>query len=166
VASNLGIVLAEAGYRTLLVDCNRKNPALLSSFGLDGDGKGRGKKKDKADEAEQPAEIGRIYNTEYPELDLLPYSSLPAQVSGIVRPSDLTGLLQKYEGDYQLFICDTPALGEASDALGLVQHFPNILFVVDGRQAKVMQDKEKLETLTVGDAALEGLVVNWMQKRN
>ncbi len=167
VVANLGTVLAEAGYRTLLVDCNRKNPALLTSFGLGDDVKGKGKKKDKdkEEQVEQAPEPGRIYNTEFPELDILPYSSLPAQASGVIRPMDLAGMLNRVAGDYQVVVCDTPALSEASDAMGLVQHFPNIIFVVDGRQPKKVQDQERLQTLTVGSATLEGIIVNWMQKR-
>jgi Mrp family chromosome partitioning ATPase/capsular polysaccharide biosynthesis protein len=167
VVANLGTAFAEAGYRTLLIDCNRRNPALLTSFGIDdGSGKGKKKKKDKDQTEQFVAEPGRVYNTEYPELDLLPYSSLPVQASGVVRLADMATMLQKLEGDYQLMICDTPALNEASDAMGLTQHFPNVLFVVDGRNAKVEQDQEKLHSLMVGNTALEGLVVNWMQKQN
>jgi len=178
VVSNLGMALAEAGYRTLLIDCNRKNPVLLDSFGLNGhNGKGtdkaKDKNKDKAKKDESVPEVtnsavdepGRIYNTVYPELDILPYSSLPTQASGVVRPNDMAALLQKVSGNYQLMICDSPALDEAADAVGLVQHFPNILYVVNGEKPKVISDQEKLQSLTNGSAVLEGVIINRLQKR-
>jgi hypothetical protein len=48
--------------------------------------------------------------------------------------------------------------------MSLVLQFPNVLFVVDGRDPRVAPDQEKLQSLTMGSAVIEGLVVNWMQE--
>lgn len=157
VVANLGIALAEAGYRTLLIDANRKNPTLHIGLCPDEAGKEAVKTKEK-NEATQVCSI-------YPELDLLPFAALPTQPSGVIRPADLAALLAKLANRYQIIICDTPAMSEASDAISLLQHFPNIMYVVDGRKPKVEADQERLESLTTGNALLSGLVINRMQKQ-
>ncbi|HEX2909179.1 MAG TPA: hypothetical protein VH186_00120 [Chloroflexia bacterium] len=147
MVKNLGIALAEAGCQTLLVDCNRKNPGLLTAFNL-----------------EDTATEGQVYHTERPRLDILAYSSLPAQSSGLVRLSDLTTILNELPQAYQVILCDTPALEVASDALVLAQYFHNVLFLVNGRKPQVELDQERIHHLLAGSVCLEGLVVNTMDK--
>ncbi len=170
LVSNVGKNLAQMGYRTLLVDGNRRNPQLPATFGLgeaEQEGrldKSKGQDKGKGQEKDTPPtekKLGQIYKTDYPELDIMPYSALPVHPgSGVVRPAELTALLNSLENQYQVILCDTPALNVAADAIGLAQHFPEILFIVDGRQPKVGQDLEKLTSLTIGSAKIEGLVIN------
>ncbi len=147
LVKNLGIAMAEAGCRTLLVDCNRKRPELLNSFNI------------------VDADTGlKVYPTEVAQLDVLAYSSLPVQANGLIHLADLTNALSDLTQTYQVIICDSPAFEEASDALVLAQYFQNVLYVVNGKKSSVEIDHERLHNLMIGYAQLEGLVVNRLAK--
>lgn len=150
LVSNLGRELAELGYRTLLVDCDRRHPALPASFGVGPTEPGVPAK----------ADTTQVQHTAYTDLDLLAYSTLPLRKNGLINQPELGAMLEKLDGQYDVILCDTPALGVTADVLALVPNVTRVLYLVDGSRPRIGADLERLRSLKRANAEIEGLVIN------
>jgi Mrp family chromosome partitioning ATPase len=164
VARNVAWSLAEEGYRVLLVDADRKNATLAVSLLPKGAAVGEAKLAGAVaagSSSQGVAVLEQIQETIYPGVDLLPASALPVTGHGQIQQRDLNLLLEKFGDRYQVIICDTPALETVATATGLVQNFPNVLFVAKCELAEARQEREYVNSLMrTGLVTRCGMVIN------
>lgn len=140
---NLGISLAEAGKKTLIIDCDLRNPSLVSeNFDrITGKGLSNYLKGDLTSSEDIIYPHNGVKN-----LDFIPTVVIDSNVHSLLSGSRLKSLIEKLEKEYDYIILDTPAVGVVSDFLLFSDYIDINLFVARRGVAKFafLQDFENL----------------------
>jgi len=140
---NLGISLAEAGKKTLIIDGDLRNPSLVSeNFDkITGKGLSNYLKGDltSSDDIIYPHNSVR-------NLEFIPTVVIDSNVHGLLSGPKLKSLMNKLEKKYDYIILDTPAVGLVSDFLLYSEYIDINLFVARRGIAKLafLKDFENL----------------------
>jgi succinoglycan biosynthesis transport protein ExoP len=155
LASNLGIALARAGQRTLIVDADFRRPAQKSIFGVDHEEKclssvfaGRITLAD----AVQPAEVKG--------LSLLTCGPGFPDPTEVIHSQRFVRLLQRLAQVYDRILIDAPPVTAVTDTqiLGAMCDFTILVLKADRSTHQVAQDA--IDALQSVGARLLGVVVN------
>ncbi len=130
-SSNLSIVMAQSGNRTLLVDCDLRRPILHSIFGLH---KEPGLvnclvENSTLDESIVPSGI--------PNLWLLRSGSIPPNPSELLGSHRMIQLLEDLKDRFDTIILDSPPVGAVTDAVILSTVVDATIVVVRAHQTKL-----------------------------
>lgn len=110
MAANLGVLFAQLGLRTLLLDADLRRPRLHRLFGVPGRiGLSSVLAGQAGPEVIQP--VDRI-----PGLSLLPAGSLPPNPQELLARDGLQALLAALRPRYEVILADTPAFSRCADA--------------------------------------------------
>lgn len=149
VAASLAITLSQVNRRTLLIDANLRSPSvdrifgISSRYGLSTLLAGR--------ESAQGREVHAI--TE--RLSVLPAGPKPPNPLEILDPPSFQLLLERFAGQFDVVVVDTPAAWETADALVISVQCDHVLMVVR-EGASLVEKVQKVER------SLQGLDVNPM----
>jgi len=159
VAANLAVVMAQAGLRVLLVDCDLRRPSVHKLF----DQTNRVGLTDMMlqasaqwDSAAQP--------TQTANLSILSSGSLPPNPAELLGSERLRQLLDRLRSSYDMVIIDSPPMLPITDATVLARVVDGVLLIVDTgatRVGAVLQSKEMLERV---GGRLIGVVMNKVVK--
>jgi capsular exopolysaccharide synthesis family protein len=155
LASQLGTSMAAAGLRTLILDCDLRNPSLHSLFGAQlspGCAEVLCQEVDVSD-AVQPTTVANLW--------LIPAGQSSARViAALAQGHPLDALFNRLRGQFDFVVVDSCPVLPVADALLVGQH-------VDGVVISIMQDVSQLpkvltasEKLTQLNIPLLGAVVN------
>lgn len=141
-AVNLGITLAESGYKTIIIDTDLRKPSLVKKpndiavYGLSHYLQG---------EIESAHEIIHTHDT-LDNLDYIATSVVNGNVHGLLSSPKLKNLIVQLRKEYDYVVLDTPAVGLVSDFLLLTDIIDINLFVVRRNIAKIqfLKDIEDL----------------------
>ncbi len=140
---NLGISLAEAGKKTLIIDGDLRNPSLVSeNFDrITGKGLSNYLKGDLTSSEDIIYPHNNVKN-----LDFIPTVVIDSNVHSLLSGPRLKPLIKKLEKQYDYIILDTPAVGVVSDFLLFSDYIDINLFVARRGVAKFafLQDFENL----------------------
>lgn len=141
-AINLGITLAEAGNKTLIIDADLRKPSIAEGFN---------EKEDKGLSNYLQGDIKKYEDTIYPHLKLdnlnfIPTAVADGNVHELLSGSKIKSLILDIKDKYDYIIIDTPAVGLVSDFLLFWDMIDINLFVVRRQIAKVsfLKDLENL----------------------
>ncbi|MBI4771474.1 MAG: CpsD/CapB family tyrosine-protein kinase, partial [Chloroflexi bacterium] len=159
VSANLAVVMAQAGLRVSLVDCDLRRPSVHKLF----DQTNRVGLTDMMlqasaqwDSAAQP--------TQTPNLSILSSGSLPPNPAELLGSERLRQLLDRLRSNYDMVIVDSPPMLPITDATILARVVDGVLLIVDTgvtRAGAVLQSKEQLERV---GGRLIGVVMNKVTK--
>ncbi len=152
-AANLAVTMAQAEQRVLLVDCDLRQPALHTIFGISNE---QGLTSSILD---QDAPLA-IQPTEVPGLSLLPSGPLPPRPADLLGSRRMEGLLARLKQAADIVIFDTPPVQNFTDALVLATRVDGVLLVVQAnrsRRDRVREARQKLEKVK---ANLLGVVLS------
>jgi len=154
VVSNLGVALAQAGFRTLIVDANFRSPSQHVNLGT---GSGAGLSGVLAGDVPVASAIQR---TAIEGLDVIPAGSPAVAAPEVLAGERLEALLRELSGKYHILLLDAPPVAEYADARLLAGLCDAALLVVrlgrtDGRLAA--QACDGLRNIA---ATLLGVVIN------
>jgi capsular exopolysaccharide synthesis family protein len=143
--ANLGVSLAQAGKRVLLVDSDLRRPCLHKHFNL-------------SKEAgltslllEHEADIERvIQKTAVDGLRVLTSGHVPANPAEVLSFAETGALLERLRGMADYVLLDSPPVLSVADASVLAQKADGVLMVVEGEHTRT-------EMFTRAVAALEGV---------
>lgn len=155
VAANLALLLARAGEKVLLVDGDMRRPRLHEIFSC----RTEPGLLDVAAEARDPADAVR--STDSPNLFLIP-SGVPT-VRGVQKPIEpvrLRDLFKALEDRFDRIVVDSPALLEVGDGSALARATDGILWVVASGQTPREKAYWMLQSLSLLDRILLGVVLN------
>jgi capsular exopolysaccharide synthesis family protein len=153
-ASNLAIALANAGHRTLLVDCDLARPVQHRIFhadpavGLSTVAAGEGKLAD----AVQPTVVPGLY--------LLPAGPLPPNPSDLLTGKRFALLMEALRGAFDRIVIDTPPLATSSDGMVLASSADATLLVVRLNQSLRHTATSAVDALQRSGANVLGVVAN------
>lgn len=158
-ALNLGVALADAGARVLLVDADLRRPSIAEYLGLEGRvglttvliGKAS------VEEVVQPwSDSG---------LDILPAGQIPPNPSELLGSPAMRALLDQLTSTYDMVLIDTPPVLPVTDAAVLGRQVGGSLLVVGVDRIHRPQLREALDSLATAGCPVLGLVINKIAHR-
>jgi capsular exopolysaccharide synthesis family protein len=121
--ANLGVALASAGRRVLLVDADLRRPRLAQFFGLTPGG-GLGALLASTDAAEGPLATGLA------GLEVLPAGEIPPNPAELLDGPALQRCLTTWQSTYDHVLFDSPPLAGLTDTVVLARRVRRALLVV------------------------------------
>jgi capsular exopolysaccharide synthesis family protein len=112
VVANLGVVVAQAGLRVVVVSCDLRRPSLHSTFGVEQSPGLTSVLLEDTPLAEALQSVPGV-----PGLDVLASGSLPPNPSELLSSKRVQALFEALTDAYDVVLLDTPPLLEVTDAL-------------------------------------------------
>ncbi|MDB5308227.1 MAG: ywqD 1 [Gemmataceae bacterium] len=155
LASQLGTSMATAGMRTLIVDCDLRNPSIHKLFDL-------GLQVGVSEVLCQEADVSdAVQPTAVPNLWVIPAGQCSTRViTALAQGHPLETLFNRLRGQFDFIIVDSCPVLPVADALLIGQHVDGVVFSIMqdiSQLPKVLVASEKLQQLNV---PLLGAVVN------
>lgn len=152
--ANLAVSYAQDGKRTVLIDCNLRQPGVHELFQLRGGAglshylQGRSQLND------------IIHAGGYPGLDIVPGGSVPDNPSELLGSPRMAGLLEQLKAMYDVILFDSPPALEYTDAPLLAEQSDGIVLVIRKGFTKRAVARKARERLEQSGARLLGIVLN------
>ena len=161
LVSNLGIAMAQAGQKTLILDADLRKPMQHRVFALNGHDRGL------TDVLGGTATLEEtIRATEVPGLDVLAGGQTVPNPSELLNSRMFARTLDQLKGKYDRILVDSSPVGEVTDAQILASYCGLTLLVLRAeRSTRLLTQRARDALLTVG-ARLIGVVVNDVSKRD
>jgi tyrosine-protein kinase Etk/Wzc len=154
VATNLAIVLAQSGRRTLLVDADLRRPVLHSIFH-------RRKKPGLTDVVLANCELASaIFPGSEDRLYCLPSGTIPPSPADVLNSPPTATLFQRLAQEYDHVVIDSPPVLVAADTPILASRSDATLFVVRAGRSHLPAAQHALAILRNAGARLVGTVLN------
>ena len=153
-SSNLAIVMAESGKKTLLIDCDQRKPKLHKIFELTNK---IGLSNILAGECSKET---AIKSSGINNLDLLTSGVRPPNPSELLGSQKMKHFIEDLRTFYDFIILDTPPIIMVTDAQLLSRHADGCLLVVASAQADKNAAIKAKELLEKVDAKILGVVLN------
>jgi len=159
IASQLGTSMATAGMRTLVVDCDLRNPSIHKLFDA-------ALSPGVSEILTQVADVSEaIQPTAVPNLWVVPAGLCSARViAALAQGHPLETLFNRLRGQFDFVIVDSCPVLPVADALLIGQHVDGVVFSIMqdiSQLPKVMTATEKLNQLSI---PLIGAVVNGIKQ--
>ena len=156
VAINLACILAENGYKVILIDCDMRNPMLhkylraqrFRMTGLSTVLSGACK----VEEA-----IAHFSDLKF---HLMTAGPIPPNPAELLASEDMGDLLDALAVKYDYVICDTPPVSLVTDAVVLSQHCDGTLLIVRQNYASFEEVRKTRRSLKNVNADIIGCVLN------
>ncbi|MEA2645333.1 MAG: tyrosine-protein kinase [Chloroflexota bacterium] len=153
-ASNLAVVLAQAGNNVILVDADFRRPAIHSVFGVNSDvGLGNLILGDKTED-----EV--LQSTKVPRLRVVCTGVTPANPSELLGSSSMQRALERLNAKADVVILDTPPVTAVTDATVLSALVDGVVVVVERGGTSFASLTRSIETMQGVGARIIGLVLN------
>ncbi len=153
-AINLGVTMAEAGSRVLIVDTDMRRPRLHRSFGV-------------------PNQMGistvivgkttlqeAVKRTDVPNLDVLPCGPVPPNPSELLHTDRFGAVLQECAKLYDRIILDSPPTSAVTDPAVLGNLADGVVLVIKAGETTRESAMHARRQLATAKARLFGVVVN------
>ncbi len=153
---NIAVVLAQQGKRVLIVDADLRRPSIQKCLGL-----------------AQKAVLGlsnvltggvsaedAIVSTFQPNLYALLAGPMPPQPSELLSSDLMRELLEKWRGNYDHIIVDTPPILSVTDAVILSPTMDAVILVARSAQTTTTAIRRSLNLLYYAQARVLGVVMN------
>lgn len=161
LVSNLGIAMAHAGQRTLILDADLRKPMQHDIFGFDRQRPGL------TDVLTGTATLQEaILHTEIPQLDVLSSGPPTAHPSELLNSQTFRNVLEQLRGQYDRILVDSPPAGIVTDARILAGLCGLTLLVLKAnKSSRLLTHRAGDALLTVG-ARVVGVVVNGVSRKD
>ena len=152
--ANLGVVLAQAGKETLLVDCDFRRPALHRMFGQRNARGLGGVLQDERSLREVCIEI-------LPSLNIITAGPLPPNPVEVLGSQPFATFLAEAREQFDYVLVDSPPVQAVSDPVVLAAQADGVLLILDAQSPRRTHlQQEAVRSLEAVGAVVLGLVVN------
>jgi capsular exopolysaccharide synthesis family protein len=155
VASNLAIVNAQAGMRTLLVDADLRRPSVHKAYQLHSP---VGLSAYLTREVEDVGEL--IHKTEVPNLDVVCCGAVPSTPSELIGSTRMMEFLQHMRGRYDRVILDCPPVSAVSDPLIIAAMSDGLIYVTKFNKIRREHARKSVQRIQNAGIHVLGLVIN------
>jgi len=156
-ASNLAVVMAQAGNRVILVDADFRRPELHRLFHRrENIGLGNLILGNMAEEE-------ALFTTAVPNLRVLCSGPTPPNPSELLGSTRMAEVMEALEEEADLVIFDSPPVGVVTDAAILAAQADGVLLVVERRRAQIRVLQGVKDRLAGVGAEIVGVVLNKVQ---
>jgi capsular exopolysaccharide synthesis family protein len=154
-AANLGVALAQAGKRVLLLSADLRRPRLQTYFDLSGD---LGLTNVLAGEERLSSAVVRPFGMN--NLSLLPSGPVPGNPAELLGSQSMRSLMLEIRNEAEVILIDAPPVLAVADSLTLAQFADAVLLVADAEKTQrsaVHQTRQHLNRIR---ARVMGAVLN------
>jgi non-specific protein-tyrosine kinase len=156
--ANLGVTMARAGVRVVLVDLDLRRANLAQIFGGENE---RGLMSVLVGEAKlDDVLINVSVATGVPPLQVLPAGLLPPNPSEVMSTGRLADVLSSLRNSADLVIIDSPPIVPVTDAVVLSARVDSVLMIVKSGRTRRRHLTKSMEMLGQADAPIIGAVLN------
>jgi polysaccharide biosynthesis transport protein len=155
VASNLAIVLAQTGLKTLLVDADLRRPSVHKAFQLHSP---QGLSSYLTQEVDDPDLI--THKTEVPNLHVVCCGSVPSTPSELIGSKRMMDLLLIIRERYDRIILDSPPISAVSDPLIIGAMSDGVVFVTKFNKIRREHARKSIQRLQDAGIYVVGAVLN------
>jgi receptor protein-tyrosine kinase len=157
VCANLAVVLAQAGNRTLLVDCNLREPALHRIFGLPS-------APGIAEVIDGTCNPEEIYQEPVSGLKVLTAGDTPPNPTQVLESRRFLEFLVRARREFECVLIDSPPAALVSDPTVIATQVDGVLLVVDAQKTRRKDLHAAVSILTTGGAFVLGTVMNALRE--
>lgn len=157
VSVSLWRLLAEGGFRTVLVDCDLRKSVLKTELNYVYEGEYQGLDYYLSGLAEY-SDV--VHQTNVEHADIVPITNLLQNPSTLLEDDRFRDLFQKLRADYDYVIVDTPPLISVSDAALIVQNCDGAILVVRSGMTPRSLVRKSLGQLERSNCHVLGTVLN------
>jgi capsular exopolysaccharide synthesis family protein len=154
VASNLAIVLAQDGKRTLLVDADLRKPRAHEVLNVD---RTRGLSNVIVGQASLAESVQA---TAFENLWVLPAGALPPNPAELLGRRATLDLIEAVRGSFDRIVVDTPPVGVVTDAAVLARHADTVVLVLAAGRTKKKAAEHGASVLRSVGTPPTGVVMN------
>jgi capsular exopolysaccharide synthesis family protein len=164
VTANLGIALAEAGRKVLLVDADMRRPQLGRHFSIED---GREGLSDVLQDRLEVRDAPIAVETGIPGLWILPAGSLPENVTQLLYSPQLETFVNRARKEFDVVLFDVPPLLLLADARLIAQYVDGAVLVVRAGQTDRASVVQADQCLMEDGVHLYGTILNdWQPQAN
>ncbi|MBU3159843.1 CpsD/CapB family tyrosine-protein kinase [Clostridium frigoris] len=159
ISSNLAMVMAQGGNKTLLIDCDQRKPQVHKVFGLSNEKGLSNMLVNDEDKDEVNTNIG-IHETVQKNLHVLTSGTRPPNPAELLGSAKMKNFIEELKKTYDYIILDTPPIILVTDAQILAQYTDGCLLVVASGESErdaAIKAKGLLEKV---NAKILGTVLN------
>jgi capsular exopolysaccharide synthesis family protein len=155
VASNLAIVHAQTGLRTLLVDADLRRPSVHKAYQLHSP---VGLSAFLMRETDDIGEITHV--SEVPNLDVICCGAIPANPSELIGSSRMAEFLQRVKGQYDRVVLDCPPVSAVSDPLIISAMADGVIYVTKFNKIRREHGRKSVQRIQNAGIHILGVVIN------
>ena len=155
VTANLGVVMAQAGFKTVIIDADLRRPTQHKIFGIDND-HGLTRLLTHPD-VPWESEIRRVA---VPGLMLIPSGPVPPNPADLLSLDSLSSLLDRISEHTDVVLIDTPPILAVSDALVVSLKTDGVLLLAHSGHTRNDSLRSAAAALHQGGIRLVGVVLN------
>ena len=152
-SSNLGIVLAQAGKNTLIVDCDMRSPAVHKIFGLTN-------AKGLVDLLGEKLQLHEVWQKPLEHLMVITTGLIPFNPTELLGSRQFAEFLSQARGEFDYVLMDASPLQLVSDPIILASQADGVLLVFDAINTRKRAVIQSLHSLEAVDANVLGTVMN------
>ena len=153
-SSNLAVVMAQGGNKTILIDCDQRKPQVHRVFKLS-NSTGLSNMLVKENEMQ----VG-IQKTDVPNLHVLTAGTRPPNPAELLGSAKMKTFVDLLEKNYDFIILDTPPIVMVTDAQILAQYTDGCLLVISSGEAERDAAIKAKSLLDKVNAKILGVVLN------
>jgi non-specific protein-tyrosine kinase len=153
--ANLGVVMAQAGLETVIIDADLRKPTQYRIFNVPNDA-GLTTLLTHPERKWQDAAI----KVALPGLRLIPSGPLPPNPSDLVSSARFETLLDSVKAEADVVIIDTPPVLSASDSLAVAAHTDGAVLVCYSHRTRIDALRHAAQAAQQGGIRLVGVVLN------
>lgn len=158
VASNLAVVMAQANFKILLLDCNLRRPALHKMFNLS-NGAGF------TTYISQHISIDKLVTTGLGgNLSVITSGPVPPNPAEMLSSAETQSLWPGLQEKYDYVFIDAPALNSVTDAAVLSNQADGTILVIRPGHTRMNEARYARKQLNWANAHLIGVVLNKVKK--
>jgi polysaccharide biosynthesis transport protein len=157
-ATNLAVVLAQAGAKVVIVDADLRRPRVNKVFAIDGTN-GLTNCLLGKDESLRVFELGG-------DLWVLPSGPLPPNPSEMLSSRRMKDVISELRGMFDFVIIDSPPVLFVSDPLAVSRQVDGVIMVIDAGRTSAPQAKKAIADLEQVGAPILGLVLNRVKPKD
>ena len=151
--ANLGVVLAQAGKNTLIIDCDLRKPALHAYFAL----RNLWGIVDVLIEERNPQEV---WHEPIANLKILTVGTIPPNPTEILDSQRFAEFITGIREDFDYVLLDAPPVGLVSDPTILATKGDGVLLVLDAQNTRKVAVRQSIRSLRAVGANVFGTVMN------
>lgn len=155
VCANLGVLLAQAGKNTLIMDCDLRRPMMHEIFALP-DSQGL------VNVLVGELDLQDAYQKPLPEAELkvLTAGALPPKPAELLDSQRFSDLLATVRAEFDYVLVDSSPTGMVSDPIILSTQADGVLLTLDARKTRKGDVRRAMRGLTTVGAEVLGTVMN------
>jgi receptor protein-tyrosine kinase len=150
--ANLGVVLAQAGKSTLILDCDLRNPVLHKLFGLS-------THVGVVDVLAGGRRLREVWNEPVEGLKVVSAGPEPVDPTELLDSQHFAQFLAGVREEYDFVLLNAPPIGLVSDAAILATQSDGVLLVLNAESTRKVAIRQSIRSLEAVSASVIGTVV-------